>query len=151
MFLPNDLATLVTLTSDQLLCLHKDPTTPGDIKDPIAPGEILKLFGLLLLITPSELSSGASLWSNTARTKHQLAPSFGWTGMSRHYFISIWSAIWSSRQPNVWPQHMSLEAYRWLLVDVVVDALHSYQETNSFPSNLICINKSISRWYGQGG
>jgi hypothetical protein len=123
MFLSNQLATtIVTLTSEQLLCLHKDPTTPGDIKDVTTPGLILKLFGLLILITQYEFSSQASLWSYTAKTKYQSALPFSRTGMSRHGFDSIWSAIRFSRQPDVWPQHLSLEAYRWLLIDGFVHA-----------------------------
>jgi hypothetical protein len=71
--------------------------------------------------------------------------------MSRHRFESIWSAIWFSRQPHVRPRHLSSEAYRWLLVDGFVDAFNSYRETIFFPSDLICVNESMSRWYGQGG
>jgi hypothetical protein len=134
MFLPDQLATIVTLTSEHLLGLHKDPTTSGDIKDPTTPGEILKLFGVLILITRYEFSF---LWSNTAPTKYQPAPSFGRTGMARHRFDSIWAAICFSRQPDVRPQHLSSEAYRWLLVDGFVDAFNSYRETNFFPSDLM--------------
>jgi hypothetical protein len=57
MFPPNQLATIMTLTSEHLIGLHKDPTTPGGIKDPTTPGEILKLFGVLILITRYDFSS----------------------------------------------------------------------------------------------
>jgi hypothetical protein len=46
---------------------------------------------------------------------------------------------------------MSTEAYRWLLVDAFVNNFNWYRETNFSPSDLICADKSISRWYGQGG
>jgi hypothetical protein len=138
MFPPKQLATIVTLTSDQLLCLHKDPIRPGDIKDPTTPGEILKLFGLLILITQYGFSSGASLWSTTAPTKNQPAPSFGRTGMSRHRFDFIWSVIQFSRQPDVWLQHLSLEAYKCMLVDGFVNAFNSYRET-FFPRGILSV------------
>jgi hypothetical protein len=130
MFPPDQLATIVTLTSEHLIGLDKENTTPGDIKDPTTPGEILKLFGVLILITRYEFSSRASLWSKTAPTKYQPAPSFGRTGMSRHRLDSVWAAIRFSKQPDVRPQHLSSEAYRWLLVDGFVDAFNSYRETN---------------------
>jgi hypothetical protein len=142
MFPPDQLATIVTLTSENLLLKTKTPTTPG---------EVLKFFGVLILVTRFEFSSRASLWSNTAPSKYQPAPSFGKTGMSRHRFDSIMSAICFSRQPPVRPDHMSTEAYRWLLVDGFVDEINSYREKNFSPSDLICADESMSRWYGQGG
>jgi hypothetical protein len=142
MFPPNELATIVTLTSEQLVHQQKDPTTTG---------EILKLFGVLILITRYEFLARASLWSNMAPTKYQPAPSFRCTGMSRHRFDLLWTTIWFSRQPDVRPQHMSSEAYRWLLVDGFVDEFNRYREQNFSPLDLIFVDESISRWYGQGG
>ena len=37
------------------------------------------------------------------------------------------------------------------MVDGFVDWYNSHQETNFSPSDLICIDESISCWYGQGG
>jgi hypothetical protein len=142
MFPPDQLSTMVTLTSEKLLSKTKAATTAG---------EVLKFFGVLILVTQFEFSARASLWSNTAPSKYQPAPSFGKTGMSRHRFDSIMSNIRFSRQPAVRPQHMSTEAYRWLLVDGFVENFNRYRETNFSPSDLICADESISRWYGQGG
>jgi hypothetical protein len=142
MFPPEQLAMIVALTSENLLLKTKAATTPG---------EVLKFFGVLILVTRFEFTSRASLWSNTAPSKYQPAPSFGKTGMSRNRFDSIMANIRFSRQPPVRPDHMSTEAYRWLLVDGFVDKFNSYRETNFFPSELICADESMSRWYGQGG
>jgi hypothetical protein len=132
MFPPDQLAAIVTLTSENLLLKSKAPTTPG---------EVLKFFGVLILVTRFEFSSRSSLWSNTAPSKYQPAPSFGKTGMSRHRFDLLMSAIRFSRQPPVRPD----------LVDDFVTNFNSYRETNFSPSDLICADESISRWYGQGG
>jgi hypothetical protein len=142
MFPPDQLSTMVTLTSENLLSKTKAATTPG---------EVLKFFGVLILVTRFEFSARASLWSNTAPSKYQPAPSFGKTGMSRHRFDTIMASVRFSRQPPVRPDHMSTEAYRWLLVDGFVDNFNSYRESNFSPSDVICADESISRWYGQGG
>jgi hypothetical protein len=142
MFPPEQLSTIVTLTSENLLSKSKVATTPG---------EVLKFFGVLILVTRFEFSARASLWSNMAPSKYQPAPSFGKTGMFRNRFDSIMSSICFSRQPAVRPEHMSTEAYRWLLVDGFVENFNNYRECNFSPSDLICADESISRWYGQGG
>ena len=49
------------------------------------------------------------------------------------------------------PEHMGSEAYRWLIVDGFVEKFNRYRESNFTPSDLICADESISRWYGQGG
>ncbi len=142
MFPPDQLSVMVTLTSENLVAKSKVGTTPG---------EMLKFFGVLILVTRFEFAARASLWSNTAPFKYQPAPSFGKTGMSRHRFDSLMSSIRFSRQPSVRPDHMSTEAYRWMLVDGFVENFNRYRETNFFPLDVICADESISRWYGQGG
>jgi hypothetical protein len=71
--------------------------------------------------------------------------------MSRNRFDSIWSSLRFGRQPAERPAHMTSEAYRWMLVDGFVDLFNRYRETNFIPSDLICVDESMSRWYGQGG
>ena len=46
---------------------------------------------------------------------------------------------------------MSSERYRWLLVDNHIDNFNKYRARNFIPSDLICVDESMSRWYGQGG
>ena len=49
------------------------------------------------------------------------------------------------------PDHMSAEAHRWMLVDGFVDNFNQHRELNFSLSDLICADKSMSHWLGQGG
>lgn len=113
-------------------------------------GEILKFFGVIILATRFEFGSRASLWSTTASAKYEQAPAFGRTSMSRKRFDEIWSSIRFSQQPTVRPDGMSSEQHRWLLVDNFVANFNDYRVSNFSPSDLICVDESMSRWYGQG-
>ena len=46
---------------------------------------------------------------------------------------------------------MSHAEYRWLLVDDMVEIFNSHREDSFIPSERICVDESISRWYGLGG
>jgi hypothetical protein len=142
MFPPDELCDIVALTSERLTAKGWNPVTTG---------EILKFFGVLVLTTRFEFSSRASLWSTTAPSAYESAPCFGKTGMSRNRFDRIWSMIRFSRQPDVVPQGMSSEAYRWLLVDGFVERINAHREAFFIPSDRICVDESMSRWYGNGG
>ena len=62
--------------------------------EPTTVGEILKFFGILLLITRFEFGSRASLWATTGFTRLVPAPNFGrTTGMSRQRFRYVASAL----------------------------------------------------------
>ena len=108
MFPPQRLTLTTQLASEQLRTANKSPTTTG---------EMMKFFGLLILIAKFEFGSRASLWSTTAPSKHIPAPQLGRTGMSRHRFDATWKAIRFSRQPDTRPEGMSSEQHRWKLVD----------------------------------
>jgi hypothetical protein len=56
-----------------------------------------------------------------------------------------------SEQPEVRPNSMSSEKYRWSLVDGFVDRFNEHRASMFIPSEHICVDESISRWYGQGG
>ena len=43
------------------------------------------------------------------------------------------------------------QAYQWMLVDDFIEAFNDYRATNYSPSDRICVDESISRWYGLGG
>jgi len=45
----------------------------------------------------------------------------------------------------------SSEVYRWKLVDDFVAAFNEHRANFFYPSDLICVDESMSRWYGQGG
>jgi hypothetical protein len=142
MFPPKQLTDMLTFTNVELTLKRKAPTTKG---------EILKLFGVMILMTTVEFTSRASLWATVAVHKYQPAPSFGKTGMSRNRFDELFSALRWSSQPATRPIHMSSKAYRWMLVDGFISNFNDYRAENFIPSELICVDESISRWYGQGG
>ena len=87
---PQDQLTRVTeLTSAKLESRRLPPTSPG---------EILKFFGILILTTRFQFGSRADLWATAPRSKHMPAPAFGArTGMPRHRFDALWSALTFSR------------------------------------------------------
>jgi hypothetical protein len=114
-------------------------------------GEILKLIGVILLMTKYTFKSRGSLWSNETPSKYENAPNFGQTQMSKNRFDELWSCLRFAFQPKERPEHMSSEKYRWLLCDNFVNNFNRHHSRNFIPSDLICIDESISRWYGQGG
>jgi Transposase IS4 len=142
MFPPQQLETMLFASNLLLTENNKKPTTKG---------ELLKYFGIIVLSTKFEFTSRASLWSNSPPTKYEKSPSFGNTGMSRARFDDLWRFIRWSDQPSVRQEGMSSEKYRWLLVEDFVQNFNNHRASNFNPSDLICVDESMSRWYGQGG
>ena len=142
LFPPEQLQLILQLTNNKLAIARKNYTTAG---------EIVKFFGVMLLVTRFEFGSRASLWSNTSTNKYIPAPSFGLTGMPRKRFNDLWMCIRFSDQPCNRPSEVTSEQYRWRLVDDFVKNFNKHGVQNFFPLDEICINKSMSWWYGQGG
>jgi Transposase IS4 len=46
---------------------------------------------------------------------------------------------------------MSSSQHRWSLVQGFVDAINSHRKESFHPSEMICVDESISRWYGLPG
>jgi hypothetical protein len=46
---------------------------------------------------------------------------------------------------------MTPHCYSWLLIDELVSNFNEHHDKNFIPSKLICVDESISCWYGQGG
>jgi hypothetical protein len=141
-FPPTQLREMVRLTNIELNKDGKHGTTIG---------EILKLMGIITLMTQYEFGERAELWSQTAPSKYKLAPAFGRTGMSRNRYDDLWKNIRWSEQPADRPDGMSHSSYRWMLVDGFVNRFNQFRVSNYIPSDRICVDESISRWYGQGG
>ena len=133
-------------TSAALLAAEPKPLQPTTI------GEILKFFGVLLIITRYEFGLRSSLWSTKGFTRLVPPANLGEkTGMSRERFDSLWRYMVWSLQPKERPDGMSHEQWRWALVQDFVDNFNEHRETFFFPSWLLCADESISRWYGLGG
>ena len=84
MFPPKQLVVMVDLTNIELEKLEANMTNTS---------ELLKFFGVLILMTSFEYASRASLWSSVALMKYQPAPHFGLTGMSKHCFDDLFRTI----------------------------------------------------------
>ena len=80
LFPPEQLQLILQLTNNELAMARKNYT---------AAGEIVKFFGVMLLVTRFEFGSRASLWSNVTTNKYIPAPSFGLTGMPRKRFDDL--------------------------------------------------------------
>ena len=65
-------------------------------------------------------------------------------------FDNLWMCIHFSHQPPACPLDMSSEQYHWRLVDDFINNFNKHWAQNYFLSNEICVNESMSEWYGQG-
>lgn len=142
MFPPRQLNHMLQATNDQLEIRQKRKTTKQ---------ELLKFFGIIILSTKYEFTSRATLWSTEATSKYELPAGFGRTGMGRVRFDELWTCVRFSYQPPVRPEEVTSEAYRWALVDGFVARFNNHRASTFIPSEYICVDESISRWYGQGG
>ncbi len=142
MFPPYQLSLMVRLTNEQLKRNNREPTTGG---------EIIKFFGMLVLITKFEFSRRASLWSKTSIHEFEPPPNLGKTGMSRDRFDHLMQSIRFSQQPNDRPSDLTHERWSWMLVDDFVNNFNTWRQSNFIPGELLCIDESMSRWYGLGG
>ena len=120
-------------------------------KKPTTMEELLKWFGVLMLVTRFEFGNRAKLWSDKPRCKCIPALDFGKTGMSRQQFDDMWRFMEWSYQPPERPDDMTSEHYRWRLIQDFIDRINEHRVNHFSPSEIICVDKSISRWYGLGG
>ena len=142
MFPPKQLIMMVDLTNNELAKLDANPTNTS---------ELLKFFGVLILMTSFEFTSRASLWSSVAPMKYRPAPHFGLTGMSKHQFDGLFRAMRWSKQPSKQAENDCTEQHRWKLVDDFVAHFNNHRANFFSPSDTICVDESMSCWYGQGG
>jgi Transposase IS4 len=131
MFPPSELNLLLFCTNTNLDLKNYKMTTKG---------EIIKFFGVSLLITKFEFRSRATLWSTTEASKYEIAPSFGRTAMPHKRFDQLWECIQWANQPKVKPQGMSSERYIWHIVDGFVNEFNNHWVKNFIPSEYICVD-----------
>jgi hypothetical protein len=126
-------------------CLKKRGVGETDME------ELIKFFGVLILCTRFEFTSRGSLWSGESYTRFHHSPNLGCTGMSRNRFDALWSNMRFSYQPWERPEYQSSENYRWDLVGDFIRFFNEHRWKQFQPSSTICVDESISRWYGMGG
>jgi len=142
-FPADQLSAMVDLTSVALRQAGHPPTTTG---------EVLKWLGITVLITRFQFADRASLWSCDSTSKYVPSPNIGTkTGMARARYDSLLQNMVWSFQPKVREEGMSSETHRWMLVGDFVDRINNHRKNFYSPSSVICVDESISRWYGIGG
>ena len=139
MFPPEALNNIVSLTNVELGGKRKKETTKG---------EIVKSFGVIVLGTRFEFSNRADLWSRRSISKYIDTPKFGEKTGMRHRFDELFTSIRNSNELDTHSEGMSHEKYKWMLVDDFVDEFNNHRASKYYPSEWICADESISRWYG---
>ena len=95
-----------------------------------------------------ELGSRRDLRSTESRNSLLPVPDFGnRTGMAWNTFDLLLASIRFSKQRKE-IERSDPRCYRWGLVQ---DAFNEHRAVHVSPSEVICDDKSISRWYGLGG
>ena len=144
---PDQLALMVQQTNLQLQELND-----GNYSVPTTKQELLKFIGILILMTKFSFEKRSDLWSTSKPSKYEDAPDFGTrVKMTRRRFDNLWRCLRYSHQPKTKPANMTGEAYRWMLVEDFVKNFNAHHASQFIPSFMICVDESISRWYGHGG
>jgi hypothetical protein len=108
--------------------------------DEIDVGDLLKFFGICMLITKFEFGSRSELWSRDTRCAYILVAALGEsTGMGRNRFDEIWSCLTFSNQVGEQPEWMSHAAFCWQLVDDFVKDFNEHRRVNFQPSETVCL------------
>jgi hypothetical protein len=97
-----------------------------------------------------ELGKRHDLWKTSPSSKYIPAPAYGKTGVSRNRFDHISACIRFNDQPKTQGEISSVR-YRWMLVNDFVSAVNTQRRAMVTPSELLYVDESIARWYGQGG
>ena len=112
---------------------------------------MIKCFGIIILATCFEFGDRSILWSTVSQSNYRSAPVFVNTGMNRHRLNMLWRYVRWNHQPDAQSEGTSHVAHRWKLVEDFVNNFNEYRTKLFSPSDIICADESISRWYGQGG
>lgn len=140
-FLQAHLQKMVRLTPASLRRMGKPSTSVGEMR---------RFFGILVLAARYEFGARADLWASKPASKHIDTPASGReTGVPRDRFDAIWRALAFREQLDGITETSSTQR-RWSLVQDFVDAFNEHRFANFAPSDLVCVDESMSRCYGQG-
>ena len=114
-------------------------------------GEVLRFFGVMILITRFQFGKRTSLRSRSRYGKYIPAAQLGDTGLSRNRYDTLWRHIRFGVQPLVRPSELWSENYRWTLVQNFIHNFNEHRQQFFSPSHLICVDESMSLWYGLSG
>ena len=133
MFPQEHLALMVSYTNDAMQSRGLRLTTRGDI---------LKFFGVLILIIRIEFGSRRYLWSSQLSSKYLPKPQFG-NIISRTRFEELRQNVTFSFPAN--------SSDRWGMIRDFIIAINDHRASHVIPSQKSCVDESMSRWYGLGG
>ena len=88
---------------------------------------------------------------NQVHSCFQHPANFNQTGITCHQFDALWSCARFSNQPDERPDGKSSEEYCRMLLEDLINFINDEREHFFSPSSWICVDESISRWYGTGG
>lgn len=115
-----------------------------------AKGEILTILRVLILITCFEFGQRATDWFHIPPRKYILAPALGNTGMGRQRFDVLWRHVAIACSPPLPHQRCQVRSLGEPWLKTTCKLLPTPQKLFT-PSDLLCVDESMSRWYGQGG
>ena len=133
---------IIRWTNDELANAYLKPTNEA---------EVLKFFGIILLIPRLPQVPRKRLWSTDPLTKYSVLPNLGRTGMTRDRFKHLLQHMRFSFQPKEKMAHVSDEGHAWMLIDGFVDAINEWKSKRVYPGSIVCVDESMIRWYGLGG
>jgi Transposase IS4 len=105
--------------------------------DELAIAELLRFFGVCILITRFKFGRRRELWGQATGSKYIPTANIADTGMSRHRFEEIWSVLSFSHQEPERPYGMSSADYRWTLVDDFVNDFNRHRRARFRPSERV--------------
>jgi Transposase IS4 len=105
--------------------------------EPICIAELLRFFGVCILITRCEFEQRRDLWSLSTGCRFLNPANLGMTGMSRNRFEAIWTMLTFSKQEPTKPDDMSSGEHRWQLVDDFVDDYNRHRRSCFRPSERV--------------
>ena len=75
-------------------------------------GEIIKCFGIIILMLKFEFCKRRDLWTNTSQFRYVSASALRKTGMARKIFDLLWHWMVWSHQPEIRPETIKDSQYR---------------------------------------
>jgi Transposase IS4 len=105
--------------------------------EPICIAELLRFFGVRILITHCEFEQRRDLWLLSTGCRFLNPANLGMTGMSRNCFEAIWIMITFSKQELTKPDDMSSQEHRWQLVDDFVEDYNHHHRSCFRPSERV--------------
>jgi Transposase IS4 len=145
------MATMPASTLHRIVSLTNEKLREKEM-DPMCMAELLRFFGICILITRCEFENRRDLWSLSTGCRFLTPMNLGQTGMSRNRFEALWTMVTFSKQEPTLPEGMSSQEYRWQLVDDFVDDYNRHRRSCFRPSKRVSTDTftSLSNIYSTG-